>query len=109
MRSPITHAALTVQHGTLAKNGNGIQRPTTNAGREVDQLYLHMARQLRARYKVSLRCITSRGIAVALMNLVDQGRLDFEALRADLDGRDMREITRLLSADSRLGLSLRGH
>jgi hypothetical protein len=43
------------------------------------------------------------------MNLADQGRIDIAALRAELDGRDHREITRLLSADARLGLSLRGH
>jgi hypothetical protein len=100
MRSP----ALTV----IPPHTNGA-RPTTKAGREVDHLYLHMARQLRARYKVSLRCITSRGIAVALMNLVDQGRLDFEALRAELDGRDQREVLRLLGGDTRLGALLRGH
>jgi hypothetical protein len=43
------------------------------------------------------------------MTLVDQGRIDITALRAELDGRDQREVTRLLSADTRLGLSLRGH
>jgi hypothetical protein len=45
---------------------------------------------------------------VALMRLVDGGRLDFETLRADLDGRDIREITRLLVGDTRLAQSLRG-
>jgi hypothetical protein len=43
------------------------------------------------------------------MNLTDQGRIDVAALGAELDSRDMREITRLLAADGRLGLSLRGH
>ena len=77
------------------------------ADREAE--YVHIARQLRARYRRSLSCLTVRGIAIALMNLADQGRIDIAALRAELDGRDHREITRLLSADARLGLSLRGH
>jgi hypothetical protein len=95
MRSP----ALTV----YKQNG---ARPTTQAGRELEHVYLHMARQLRARYCVTLRGVTARGLANALATLVDQGRLDIAALRADLDGRDERELTRLLLGDNRLQLSL---
>jgi hypothetical protein len=87
---------------------NGAQRPTTKAGREIEHLYLHMARQLRARYCVTLRGTTARGLAHALMTLVDQGRIDIAMLQAELDSRDMREITRLLLGDNRLAASLRG-
>jgi hypothetical protein len=83
-------------------------RPTTVAGREIEVQYLHMARQLRARYPRSLAGITTRGIMVALVNLADQNRLDIAALQAELDGRDMRELTRLLGGDTRLQQSLRG-
>jgi hypothetical protein len=88
--------------------GNGAQRPTPLAGREVEHQYLAIARQLRARYKQSLSGMTTRGVAAALMRLVDQGRLDIAALQAELDGRDQRELARLLSGDTRLGASLRG-
>jgi hypothetical protein len=102
MRSPTAQPALSV----YKQNG---ARPTTKAGRELDDLYLLAARQLRARYPVSLRGMTSRGLAHALATLVDQGRLDFAMLQGELEGRDQRELTRLLSGDTRLGLSLRGH
>jgi hypothetical protein len=49
-----------------------------------------------------------RGVAMALMKLADQGRIDIVSLRAELDSRDHREIVRLLSADTRLALSLCG-
>ena len=101
MRSRIAaRPALSVQRG------NGALR-VASAEREAE--YVHIARQLRARYRRSLSCLTVRGIAIALMNLADQGRIDVAALRAELDGRDHREITRLLAADGRVGLSLRGH
>jgi hypothetical protein len=101
MRSTAAQPA-PLAHKNGAPHANGAER----ADREAE--LLPVARQLRARYRRSLCCLTVRGIAVALMRLADQGRLDFEALRADLDNRDMREITRLLSGDTRLQMSLRG-
>jgi hypothetical protein len=77
------------------------------ADREAE--YLFLGRQLRARYPVSLRGTTARGLARALMVLEDTGRIDIQALRAELNGRDEREITRLLFGDARLAASLRGH
>jgi hypothetical protein len=96
----------TAQHpARLAKNGNGAHAMKAD-DREAE--YLPIARQLRARYRRSLCCLTVRGIAKALMTLVDQGRIDIAALRAELNSRDLREISRLLVGDTRLGLSLRG-
>jgi hypothetical protein len=93
-------------HPALTVYKNGAQRPTTKAGRECEHLYLHASRQLKVRYRVSLSGMTVRGIAAALATLVDQGRLDFGALRAELDGRDMREITRLLCGSAAAPASL---
>jgi hypothetical protein len=92
----------------LAKHGNGLQRPTTQADRDAEAVLLHTARQLRARYRVSLAGMTTRGVVRALMTLVDQKRLDLSALQGELDARDMREMIRLLTGDTRLTLALRG-
>ena len=92
----------------IHKNGNA--QPHANGAERRDELeyYIAIARQLRARYRRSLCCLTVAGIAKVLVRLENQGRIDIAALRGELDSRDMREIMRLLSADDRLGQSLRG-
>jgi hypothetical protein len=94
---------------TPAPHTNGHAR-ANGADRRADREaeYLHLGRQLKHRYRRSLSALSVSGIARALMNLADGGRIDIETLRAELDGRDQREITRLLCADDRLGQSLRG-
>jgi hypothetical protein len=89
------------------KNGNA--QPHANGAERRGELeyYLAIARQLRARYRRTLCCLTVRGIAKVLVRLENQGRIDVEALRADLDRRDMGEVLRLLGGDTRLGASLR--
>ena len=98
----------TAQHPARAKNNGAphINGDARRADREAE--FLYHARRLRARYRRTLAGTTVIGLARALMTLEAQGRIDIAALRAELDGRDQREITRLLSADTRLGLSLRG-
>jgi hypothetical protein len=83
--------------------------PHANGHERRDELeyYIAIARQLRARYRRSLCCLTVASIARVLVKLENQGRIDVEALRADLDRRDMGEILRLLGGDTRLGASLR--
>jgi hypothetical protein len=89
------HPALSVQRGTLAKNGaQRASRAERPADREAE--YLPVARQLRARYRRSLCCLTVSGIAKALMKLAGQGRIDVAALARSLDGWDERELVRVL-------------
>jgi hypothetical protein len=90
------------KNGDAQPRANGADR---RADREAE--YLIIARQLRYRYRRSLSALSLGGIARALMNLADGGRIDIEALRGELDARDMREITRLLSGDTRLQMCLR--
>jgi hypothetical protein len=98
MRSPAPHPA------RLAKNGNGAHAIEAD---EREAEFLYHARRLRARFRRTLAGTTVIGIARALMTLETRGRLDIATLRAELDGRDERELTRLLSGDNRLQLSLR--
>jgi hypothetical protein len=83
---------------------NGAERRTD---RELEP-YLHLSRQLRSRYRRSLSALSVRAIAKVLIRLENQNRIDIATLRSELDGRDMREVLRLLSGDDRLGASLRG-